>query len=52
MKFSIEVKGEEKTTTYTADLGEAERGVTSAVERVKSFLEKTFTRETEESGTE
>lgn len=49
MKLSIEVKSEDKTTIYSVDLDETEKAIESATDGVKSFLKKTFTKETKES---
>ena len=45
MKVSIEVKEDDKVTTYTADLTEVEKTVKTVVEGVESFCKSTFKKE-------
>jgi len=45
VKFKIEVKDENKTTTYTADTEQTEQSVKEAVSKVGDFLKATFKKE-------
>jgi len=42
MKISIEVKDENKTTIHTVDFEPTESRISSATEKVKTFLKETF----------
>jgi hypothetical protein len=42
MKVTLEVKGEDKVTTYTADLSPVEDSVRKVADKVSSLLKETF----------
>ena len=42
MKIVLELKGEDKVTTYKADLSKMEESAKKAADKVSSFFEETF----------
>ena len=46
MKLSVEVKEDNKVTTYTANLDPAAKAAKSVAEQVGKFLKDTFQKET------
>jgi hypothetical protein len=45
MKVKIEIKGEDKLTSYTADFEQAEEAIKTAVDKMGEFLKATFKKE-------
>ena len=46
VKISIEVKEENKVTTYSADLTQAEKTIGNVSDKIGKFLKDTFKKET------